>query len=118
MEEIIYDSDDDSSSEIICPHPDIIDRYECYSCNQSGCNKCILVVCCDCCVKMCNKCTDDDDILCGCYGICYTCGINVDRGEHGWPCSTCHEWFCSSYCHNSTGCKDSDYEESSSDESS
>ena len=101
----MYSDSSSSSSGIVCPHPDI-EIYECYSCKESGCDKCIKVVCCDCCVKMCSNCTYDDDILCGCYGNCYTCDTEVNRGEHGWPCSTCHKWFCSLVCRSKNNCID------------
>ena len=48
---------------------------------------------------MCNDCEGDDNYLCGCYGKCYTCGVDVNRGEHGWPCSDCKQWYCSNECH-------------------
>lgn len=72
---------------------------ECNACEEIGCNKCVTFTCCDCGYNMCKECRDNDDILCGCYGECYTCGTDVDRGEHGWPCGECEKW----YCHN---CRD------------
>lgn len=69
---------------------------KCYSCEVRGCDYCIDVVCCDCGVSMCDKCRNRD-ILCGCYGECYTCDSDVNRGSDGWPCNECEKWYCR-YC--------------------
>lgn len=68
--------------------------YKCYSCDIIGCKNCIDTVCCDCCVSMCEKCRNNGDSLCGCYGKCYTCGRDVNRGSEGWPCYECKKWYC------------------------
>ena len=104
-------------SEITCSHADSILKY-CDSCDQLGCNKCIKVVCSDCCLVMCTNCTYNDDILCGCYGTCYNCETDVNRGEHGWPCSTCNRWFCSKECHRQNNCRDCEDSEEESEEKS
>jgi hypothetical protein len=45
---------------------------------------------------MCYECQNTDNIMCGCFGECYRCGRDVDRGSDGWPCNECEKW----YCHN------------------
>jgi hypothetical protein len=67
---------------------------ECYRCDTKGCDKCVKVCCCDCCVSLCKRCRDSYDIKCGCYGDCAGCGREVDRGSDGWPCHKCDKWFC------------------------
>jgi len=52
------------------------------------------IVCSDCSIVMCNKCNNDDDILCKCYGTCDSCECDINRGSDGWPCMDCHEWLC------------------------
>ncbi len=72
-----------------------VDNLEnCFGCQKSGCEECLNMVCCDCGVYLCEKCEDDDDIWCGCYGSCSSCGEDVDRGGDGWPCSKCEQWLC------------------------
>ena len=66
---------------------------KCWHCEIRGCRDCIDVVCCDCSVSMCDDCRNSD-ILCGCYGECYSCGREVDRGSDGWPCDDCDKWYC------------------------
>jgi len=65
----------------------------CFVCDVRGCTDCIDVVCCDCGERMCCKCRNGDD-LCGCYGNCYSCGTEVNRGSEGWPCNDCDKWYC------------------------
>jgi hypothetical protein len=76
---------------------------QCDSCSIKGCVHCIKTVCCDCGAYMCNKCRKDDEILCGCYGKCTDCEMNVNRGDDGWGCSTCNKWLCRS-CRYNTVC--------------
>ena len=78
----------------------------CFHCKRSGCTTCMKTVCGDCDVRMCNQCKDDDNVMCGCYGECTSCGKNVDRGEDGWPCSTCKQWLCGKCRPKNKGCKE------------
>jgi len=67
--------------------------YVCDRCKVSGCNECVKTECCDCSIQLCRKCSDVDDIMCDCFGKCYTCGTDVSRGS-GWPCGECRIWNC------------------------
>lgn len=79
---------------------------KCFLCKKSGCDKCIPIVCCDCCVRMCNDCRDGEE-NCGCYGTCSRCGGEVNRGEHGWPCTKCKKWYCDDEdCRKGNRCKE------------
>ena len=93
-----YDSDDDEddvpsenkeSQHLFCKKC----TRRCFVCNVRGCTDCIEVVCCDCGERMCTDCRNGDD-LCGCYGNCYSCGTEVNRGSEGWPCNDCDKWYC------------------------
>jgi hypothetical protein len=42
---------------------------------------------------MCNDCRNNET-LCGCYGKCFWCGQEVNRGSDGWPCWECDRWGC------------------------
>jgi len=69
--------------------------FYCHSCRSSFCDKCIIKdVCSDCGVNMCKNCCGNGESNCGCYGNCYFCGIDVDRGSDGWPCYKCKKWYC------------------------
>ena len=81
------------------------ERRTCYRCKETGCNLCTTTACCDCGVIMCKDCSGSGDPDCGCYGRCTTCGNDVNRGEHGWPCRICKQWLCSS-CLNTKKCKE------------
>jgi len=70
------------------------EKLECDICKNLGCQLCISSVCCDCCYNMCYNCKNDDNIKCGCYGSCESCGCDVDRCDTGWPCSKCNKWLC------------------------
>ena len=59
--------------------------YTCDRCKVGGCSQCIKTECCDCSIQLCRKCSDVDDLMCDCFGKCYTCGTDVSRGS-GWPC--------------------------------
>lgn len=89
---------------------------ECFVCELRGCEECLRTVCCDCSVSMCKKCRNGDD-MCGCYGNCYWCNREVDRGSDGWPCDECDRWGCRS-CRIGNGCKECDpeYESDESEE--
>ena len=65
----------------------------CDSCKERGCKKCVTYACCDCGYDMCESCRNTD-IKCGCYGECYRCYININRGSEGWPCRECKMWYC------------------------
>ena len=62
--------------------------YTCDRCKVGGCSQCIKTECCDCSIQLCRKCSDVDDLMCDCFGKCYTCGTDVSRGS-GWPCNEC-----------------------------
>jgi hypothetical protein len=65
----------------------------CDRCKVSGCFTCVKTECCDCSIQLCRKCSDVDDLMCDCFGKCYTCGTDVSRGS-GWPCGECGIWNC------------------------
>ena len=96
-----YDSDDDDDSDdnnlkpphLFCKKC----TYRCFVCEVRGCIDCVKTVCCDCSERMCRKCRNGDE-LCGCYGHCYSCDTEVDRGSDGWPCDECDRWLCSRCC--------------------
>ena len=73
----------------------------CDACEVRGCKECVEFVCCDCGYDMCHECRNNDEDNCGCYGHCYSCGTDVNRGSEGWPCGECEKW----YCH---GCRQCD----------
>ena len=77
----------------------------CDNCQTEGCNKCIKIVCCDCSMEMCKDCRNDHHVKCGCYGTCNGCDVEVNRGEHGWPCHKCNKWLCDE-CKENTTCKE------------
>ena len=66
---------------------------ECFGCEERGCEECIEIVCCDCGVHMCDDCRNNET-QCGCYGKCFWCGREVNRGSDGWPCWECDRWGC------------------------
>jgi hypothetical protein len=73
---------------------------KCDACEERGCKECVTFACCDCDYNMCYECRNNE-VDCGCYGHCYSCGTDIDRGSDGWPCGECEKW----YCH---GCRDCD----------
>jgi hypothetical protein len=73
---------------------------KCDACDERGCKECVEFACCDCGYNMCYECRNNE-VDCGCYGECYSCGVDVDRGSDGWPCGECEKW----YCH---GCRQGD----------
>ena len=89
-------------------------NLKCYSCNVSGCNKCIETACCDCSVIMCKNCGGSGEPNCGCYGSCSSCGTDVNRGSDGWPCHKCKKWYCS-VCRHTSKCKECKVEDSDED---
>jgi hypothetical protein len=90
---------------------------KCFGCELRGCTDCVDVVCCDCSVSMCVECRNGD-ILCGCYGKCYFCNRDVDRGTDGWPCGECNRWGCYDCRVGDNGCKECNpnYEEDESED--
>ena len=66
---------------------------KCFGCKDRGCEECIEIVCCDCGVHMCDDCRNNET-QCGCYGKCFWCGREVNRGSDGWPCWECDRWGC------------------------
>lgn len=96
------DKQDNQTVECVCgKQTDTIET--CFGCKKSGCEECLNMVCCDCCVYLCEVCKDNNDIWCGCYGNCTSCGDDVDRGGDGWPCSQCKQWLCEK-CRGSKKC--------------
>lgn len=88
----------------LCNTP-VTQTRTCYACEEVGCTACVKTACCDCSVRMCNNCREDGEPTCGCYGTCNQCGTDVNRGEHGWPCSKCEEWRCDE-CREKSKCKE------------
>jgi len=88
IENSYYDDDDDDNDDDDDKSIDVLlfckkCTNKCHSCDVRGCRKCIDVVCCDCCVSMCYKCRNNGKSLCGCYGKCYTCDFDLNRGSDG-----------------------------------
>lgn len=77
----------------------------CNACEVIGCKKCVEFACCDCGYDMCYNCRNYDNIKCGCYGNCYTCGIDINRGYEGWPCRECDKWYCDNCREGNNPCK-------------
>ena len=73
---------------------------KCDACGERGCKECVEFACCDCDYNMCYECRNNE-VDCGCYGECYSCGVDIDRGSDGWPCGECEKWYC-------RGCRDCD----------
>jgi hypothetical protein len=73
---------------------------KCDACEERGCKECVEFACCDCDYNMCYECRNNE-VDCGCYGECYSCGTDVNRGSDGWPCNECEKWYC-------CGCRDCD----------
>ena len=87
----------------------------CFICEMVGCSKCVNTVCCDCGVSMCDECRSCDNI-CRCYGKCYTCRRNINRGSEGWPCDECGKWYCRDCRRGENPCKECGPEEESEEE--
>jgi len=85
----------------------------CDACDLQGCKECIeKKVCWECDYNMCYECLNSD-VDCGCFGECYTCGKDVDRGSDGWPCLGCEKWYCRRCRRCDNPCKDCGSEEES-----
>lgn len=80
------------------------DKKKCEICKLQGCNKCIELACCDCGYILCKSCRNSN-INCGCYGKCFSCNTDVNRGEDGWPCNKCKKWYCGK-CRFNSKCKE------------
>lgn len=78
---------------------------KCYGCDERGCKNCVEIVCCDCSVSMCEECRNNET-QCGCYGKCFWCGRDVNRGSDGWPCYECDRWGCWDCRRYNNGCKE------------
>jgi hypothetical protein len=78
---------------------------KCDACEERGCKDCVEFVCCDCSYNMCYQCINNE-IDCGCYGHCYSCGVDVNRGSEGWPCGECEKWYCNGCRQGDNSCKE------------
>jgi hypothetical protein len=109
------DNDEDpSANEIVAEDDASVDTWDgkikhlfckkctrkCDACEERGCKECVEFACCDCDYNMCYQCRNNE-VDCGCYGECYSCGVDIDRGSDGWPCGECEKWYC-------RGCRDCD----------
>jgi hypothetical protein len=108
------DEEDSSANEIVAEDDTSVDTWDgkikhlfckkctrkCDACEERGCKECVEFACCDCDYNMCYECRNNE-VDCGCYGECYSCGVDVDRGSDGWPCGECEKWYC-------RGCRDCD----------
>ena len=78
---------------------------KCDACEVRGCKECVEFVCCDCGYNMCYECRNNE-VDCGCYGHCYSCGTDVNRGSDGWPCGECEKWYCRGCRQGDNPCKE------------
>ena len=106
--------EDESANEIVEEEAKSVDSWDgkikhlfckkctlkCDACEERGCRECVEFVCCDCGYNMCYECRNNE-VDCGCYGHCYSCRVDINRGSEGWPCGECEKW----YCH---GCRQCD----------
>ena len=88
-ETVVSETDVILEQPLLCKNCTII----CDRCKVGGCSECVKTECCDCSIQLCIKCSDVDDLMCDCFGKCYTCGTDVSRGS-GWPCGECGIWNC------------------------
>jgi hypothetical protein len=65
---------------------------------------------------MCYECRNNE-VDCGCYGECYSCGVDVNRGSEGWPCGECEKWYCHGCRQGDNPCKECGPESESEEES-
>jgi hypothetical protein len=89
---------------------------KCHACEERGCNECVEFACCDCGYNMCYECRNNE-VDCGCYGECYSCGVDVNRGSEGWPCGECEKWYCHGCRQGDNPCKECGPESESEEES-
>ena len=85
----------------------------CYNCDVF--DEDMEVVCGDCSATLCNKCENDDEVLCKCYGTCDSCECEVNRGSDGRRCMDCQEWLCYD-CKRTSECSTCGFGKSSEDE--
>ena len=78
---------------------------KCDACDVRGCKECVEFVCCDCGYDMCYECRNNE-VDCGCYGECFSCGRDVNRGSDGWPCGECKLWYCNDCRRYDNSCKE------------
>jgi len=78
---------------------------KCDACDERGCKECVTFACCDCDYNMCYQCRNNE-VDCGCYGECYSCGTDVNRGSEGWPCGECEKWYCRGCRQGDNPCKE------------
>jgi len=78
---------------------------KCDACEVRGCKECVEFVCCDCSYNMCYECINNE-VDCGCYGHCYSCRTDVNRGSDGWPCGECEKWYCRGCRQGDNPCKE------------
>ncbi len=88
-EELSVDSWDGKIKHLFCKKCTL----KCNACEERGCRDCVEFVCCDCSYNMCYECINNE-VDCGCYGHCYSCRVDVNRGSEGWPCGECEKWYC------------------------
>jgi hypothetical protein len=89
LEEASVDSWDGKIKHLFCKKC----TRKCDACEERGCKECVEFVCCDCGYNMCYECRNNE-VDCGCYGKCYSCRVDVNRGSEGWPCGECEKWYC------------------------
>lgn len=90
---------------------------KCDACEERGCKECVEFACCDCDYNMCYECRNNE-VDCGCYGECYSCGVDVNRGSDGWPCGECEKWYCRGCIRGDNPCKECGPESESDSEES
>ena len=88
---------------------------KCEACAVRGCKECVEFVCCDCGYNMCYECRNNE-VDCGCYGHCCSCGVDVNRGSDGWPCGECDKWYCGGCIRGDNPCKECGPESDSEEE--
>ena len=88
---------------------------KCDACEVRGCKECVEFVCCDCGYDMCYECINNE-VDCGCYSECYSCGVDINRGSEGWPCGECYKWYCHSCRQSDNPCKECGPESESEEE--
>ena len=112
-DEVSVDSWDGKIKHLFCKECTLM----CDACEIRGCKECVEFVCCDCGYDMCIECRNNDNIDCGCYGKCYSCGDDVNRGSEGWPCGECEKWYCHGCRRGDNPCKECGPEEEEDNES-
>jgi hypothetical protein len=100
-EEASVDSWDGKIKHLFCKKCTLM----CDACEDRGCKDCVEFACCDCGYNMCYECRNNE-VDCGCYGHCYSCGVDVNRGSEGWPCGECDKWYCSGCRQCDNSCKE------------